>query len=70
MISPLSTPEESAIHPTFYQGILDPSQDTIQHEEKRASRYVNFLSDHAVPKAMSLSEIEAATKEDTTLQKL
>ena len=56
--------------PTFYQGILDPSQDTIRHEEKRASCYVNFLSDHAVQKAMSLSEIEAATKEDTMLQKL
>ena len=35
-----------------------------------ASRYVNFISDHAVPKAMSLSKIEAATKEDNTLQKL
>ena len=47
-----------------------PSQGTIQQEEKMASCYVNSLSDHAVPKAMSLSEIEAATKEDNTLRTL
>ena len=29
--------------------------------------YVNFLITHAVPKAMSLSEIKQATKDDKTL---
>jgi transposase InsO family protein len=47
-----------------------PTQDTSRRQESVASRYVNFLSTHAVPKAMSLNEIEVATKEDPTLQKL
>ena len=47
-----------------------PSQETCQLQEKIATRYVNFISQHAVPKAMSLSEIEIATKEDVTLQKV
>lgn len=33
-----------------------------------AEDYVNFLTNHAVPKAMSLSEIQLATKSDKTLQ--
>ena len=47
-----------------------PSQYTTPQQEQMATRYVNFISSHAVPKAMSLSEIEEATKEDVTLQKL
>ena len=47
-----------------------PSQDTSNHEEKLATAYVNFVSNHAVPKAMTLLEIETATKEDETMQKL
>jgi hypothetical protein len=47
-----------------------PTQDTSRRQESVASRYVNFLSTHAVPKAMLLNEIEVATKEDLTLQKL
>ena len=30
--------------------------------------YVNFLITHAVPKAMSLSEVQQATKDDKTLK--
>ena len=32
--------------------------------------YINFLSGHAVPKAMTLSEIQTATRADQTLQQL
>ena len=50
------------------------SRHTSLNEEKRqetmAEEYVHFLSTHAVPKAMTLSEIQAATKDDPTLQKL
>ncbi len=35
-----------------------------------AEDYVNFLTTNAVPKVMTLSEIEEATKADKTLQKL
>ena len=38
--------------------------------EKMAEDYVNFLSLHAVPRAMTLAEIQKATKEDVTLQHL
>ena len=39
-----------------------PSQYTTPQQEQMATRYVNFISSHAVPKAMSLSEIEEAKK--------
>ena len=35
-----------------------------------AEQYVNFLSSHAVPRAMTLTELQAETKADRTLQKL
>ena len=35
-----------------------------------AEDYINFLSGHAVPKAMTLSEIQKATRADQTLQQL
>ena len=38
--------------------------------ETAADAYVNFLTDHAVPKAMTLFEIQEATKNDPTLQRL
>ena len=38
--------------------------------ERVADAYVNFLTDHAVPKAMTLFEIQEATKNDPTLQRL
>ena len=38
--------------------------------ENPAVEYVNFLCTNAVPKAMSLSEIQAATQKDATLQHL
>ena len=38
--------------------------------ETVADAYVNFLTDHAVPKAMTLFEIQEATKNDPTLQRL
>ena len=31
---------------------------------------VNFLSQHAVPKEMTLAEIETATRDDATLQRV
>ena len=38
--------------------------------EKLAEDYVNFLSLHAVPRAMTLAELQEATKADATLQYL
>ena len=35
-----------------------------------AEDYIQYLSVHAVPKAMGLSEIQEATKDDPTLQQL
>ena len=35
-----------------------------------AEDYINFLSGHAVPKALTLSEIQKATRADQTLQQL
>ena len=46
-----------------------PSMDR-DATEKQAEEYVHFISTHAVPKAMSLQEIQRSTKADPTLQKL
>ena len=46
-----------------------PNVNNIQFENI-AEQYVNFLTEHAVPKAMSLSEIQHATSTDATLQRL
>ena len=35
-----------------------------------AEDYIQYLSNHAVPKTMGLSEIQEATKADPTLQQL
>ena len=35
-----------------------------------ADHYVNFVAAHAVPKAMTMSEIEEATAKDETLQEV
>ena len=47
-----------------------PSQETVKILEKAAEQYVNFISCHTVPKAMSLAEIKEATVKDKTLQLL
>ncbi|CAC5425643.1 unnamed protein product [Mytilus coruscus] len=39
------------------------------HEEKVAEQYVNFITNQALPKAMTLSEVKCATMADKTLQK-
>ena len=36
----------------------------------RTEEYINFLAENAVPKAMTLNEIQKATKDDATLQTL
>ena len=46
------------------------SLDLSKHQEQAASQYVNFMSTHAVPKAMTIEEVKKSTKEDSTLQKL
>lgn len=46
-----------------------PNVNNLQFENI-AEQYVNFLTEHAVPKAMSLSEIQHATSHDATLQRL
>ena len=57
------------------KGIQNPSdflsrhanQNEVETHEKMTEDYVNFLITHAVPKAMSLSEIQRTTKDDKTL---
>ncbi len=44
-----------------------PSGDS-QKQEITTEEYVNFIANHAVPKAMVLLEIREATKSDKTLQ--
>ena len=60
------------------KGKSNPSDFLLRHsntstDEKQgvlAEDYVNFLTSHAVPKAMTLTEIQQATLEDVTLQSL
>ena len=47
-----------------------PCPDLSKHQEQATSQYVNFMSTHAVPKAMTIEEVKKFTKEDSTLQKL
>ncbi len=46
-----------------------PAQKQNTHEMP-AQQYVNFLTTHAVPKAMTIQEIQEATKSDKTIQRL
>ena len=47
-----------------------PHSSEPKKQETMAENYTNFLSGHAVPKAMTLSEIQKATRADQTLQQL
>ena len=47
-----------------------PISDQTFLSDNPAEDYVSFLSSHAVPKAMNLSEIKDATRQDPTLQYL
>ena len=47
-----------------------PSPDVSSVEQESAEQYVRFIATHSTPKAMSLVEIQQATKADKTLQKL
>ena len=47
---------------------VDPSHAKTAHEKTIAEEYVNFLIDHAVPKAITASEISTVTASDPTLQ--
>ncbi len=57
------------------EGTQNPSDYLSRHssinetrQSSLAEEYVNFLSSHAVPKAMTLDEIQRATVQDRTLQ--
>ena len=62
----------------FTKGIDNPSDFLSRHPtpsaegktENLADQYVNFISYHSVPKAMTLEQIKIATRQDVTLQKL
>ena len=62
----------------YTKGTNNPSDFLSRHpcpkietkHEMSAEQYVNFLTTHAVPKAMTIQEIENATKTDKTLQRL
>ena len=47
-----------------------PSPETTEKLTQEVEEYAQFISTHAVPKAMSLQEIQQSTKADPTLQKL
>ena len=47
-----------------------PHSSEPKKQETMAEDNINFLSGHAVPKAMTLSEIQKATRADQTLQQL
>ena len=59
---------------THTRGSQNPSdflsRHSIPREERKllAEEYVNFLASNAVPKAMTLPEVQLATKQDKTLQ--
>ena len=60
------------------KGTENPSDFLSRHtslmepkrEEKMAEDYVNFISLHAIPRAMTLAELQEATRADVTLQHL
>ena len=62
----------------YTKGQYNPSDFISQHpisdqtslSDNPAEEYVSFLSSHAVPKAMNLSEIQEPTRQDPTLQYL
>ena len=45
-----------------------PVNPTTTEQQCLTERYVNFIAEHAVPKAMNAEEIIKATNTDTTLQ--
>ena len=45
-----------------------PWEPSANEEQKLTEQYVNFLTTHAVPKAMNLQEIIEETNQDETLQ--
>ena len=47
-----------------------PCPETDNKHETSAENYVNFITTHAVPKAMTVKEIQDAAKNDETLQHL
>ena len=47
-----------------------PCPETDNKHETSAENYVNFITTHAVPKAMTVKEIQDATKNDEALQHL
>ena len=49
---------------------LTRKDSLFQWKEEPAEQYVKFTATHSTPKAMSLAEIQQATKADKTLQKL
>ena len=46
------------------QPLIQPTS----REQKVAEEYVNFISNHVIPRAMTLDDIRAATEQDPTLQ--
>ena len=71
--------QDYCFHVVYTKGQQNPSDflsrhttdgsDTSQHEQS-AERYVNFITYHSIPKAMTLDEIKVATCNDVTMQHL
>ena len=47
-----------------------PCPETDNKHETSAENYISFITTHAAPKAMTVKEIQDATKNDETLQHL
>ena len=52
------------------QNVTEGEVKVAEDEVKVAEEYVKFISINAVPKAMLLADIQKATEEDKTLQRL
>ena len=62
------TPEVTAIPQTISSDYLSRHSSLREEDTTLAEEYVNFISSNAVPKAMTLAEIQHATTQDKTLQ--
>ena len=71
--------QDYCFHVVYTKGQQNPSDFLSRHttdgsytsqHEQSAERYVNFITYHSIPKAMTLDEIKVATCNDATMQHL
>ena len=67
---PGKNPENPADYMSRYMVERTRPNAEDSRSAKEAERYVNFIENHAIPKAMSAEEVKKATLEDNTLKKV